>query len=324
MAERPSTLVQGGESGTEERMSNTLKKQLKRKRRAAKVPAKARRATTSGGMSSLASISTLPDRRAMDGVLAQLFGDLGGDGKGDAVDRAQQLMYRAWEARDSKGRVSLARKALAISADCADAYVLLAEHATDLTEARQFYEQGVAAGERALGPDFFEENEGSFWGLLETRPYMRARAALASVLWQQGERDAAVGHYEDLLRLNPNDNQGVRQLLVGYLIELDREHEARQLLQRYKDDGSAWMVYGRALLAFRGGGDSADARRALAKALKANPFVAAYLTGRKRMPLSVPDYHGFGDESEAVAYAFDGADTWRAAPGAIDWLSAST
>lgn len=36
---------------------------------------------------------------------------------------------------------------------------------------------------------------GHFWGILETRFYMRARAGLAEALWELGERDAAIlGH----------------------------------------------------------------------------------------------------------------------------------
>lgn len=96
-----------------------------------------------------------------------------------ALERAQDLMYQAWEATGPM-RVKLARQALEISPDCADAYVLLAEEtARTPEEALDLYTKGVAAGERALGKKYFEENAGHFWGLLETRPYMRARLGLA-------------------------------------------------------------------------------------------------------------------------------------------------
>lgn len=39
---------------------------------------------------------------------------------------------------------------------------------------------------------------------------MRARAALAGTLWRLGRREEAVDHQRELLRLNPNDNQGLR------------------------------------------------------------------------------------------------------------------
>ena len=90
------------------------------------------------------------------------------------LEEAQAVMYRAYEAR-GRQRVKLARKALSISPDCADAYVLLAEEeAQSLEEANAYYEQGVQAGRRALGPEVFQEQAGHFWGIVETRPFMRA------------------------------------------------------------------------------------------------------------------------------------------------------
>ncbi|HEY1561645.1 MAG TPA: hypothetical protein VGF71_12255 [Caulobacteraceae bacterium] len=70
-----------------------------------------------------------------------------------AVDAAQEIMFDAFDCEDSSRRVSLARKAIEISPDCADAYVLLAEEtAKSPEEAAGLYALGVAAGERALGP----------------------------------------------------------------------------------------------------------------------------------------------------------------------------
>jgi hypothetical protein len=48
----------------------------------------------------------------------------------------------------------------------------------------------VAAAEQNLGGSrYFAECRGCFWGLLETRPYMRARAALADAWKQRAEAD---------------------------------------------------------------------------------------------------------------------------------------
>src|SRR5439155_1311392 len=93
---------------------------------------------------------------------------------------------------DDQRRVQLTKEALVIWPDCADAYVLLAEHATSRKEARRLYEQGVAAGEWALGAEAFGRDVGHFWGILETRPYMRARLGLAHALWSAGRREQAV------------------------------------------------------------------------------------------------------------------------------------
>jgi tetratricopeptide (TPR) repeat protein len=236
------------------------------------------------------------------------------------LERAQEIMYDAWAAQGEQ-RLELAQQALAISADCADAYVLLAEDAARTTEeAHALYTKGVAAGERALGPRRFKDLVGSFWGVLETRPYMRARAGLADSLWQLGHRDAAIAHYQDMLRLNPHDNQGIRYILLSCLIQSQRDADARKLLARFPDDPTADWQYSGALLAFRSEGDSAPARAQMIKALQINPFVPLYMTGAKPMPSELPDRVGFGDESEAQVYVAEFGLGWLDTPGAPQWL----
>lgn len=56
--------------------------------------------------------------------------------------RAEDLIYEAWAATAPR-RAVLAREALALWPDCADAYVLLAQAASSLEEARELFEQGV-------------------------------------------------------------------------------------------------------------------------------------------------------------------------------------
>jgi tetratricopeptide (TPR) repeat protein len=183
----------------------------------------------------------LPDRRAMEGAMQQILAGLQGHAPQDTpLAKAQALMYQAFEEPDEQKRLQLAKDALAVSPDCADAYVLLAEHATSRKEALRLYEQGVAAGERALGVEAFQRDAGHFWGLLETRPYMRARLGLAHSLRAAGRRDEAVEHLRDMLRLNPNDNQGVRYTLAGPLLFLDRDDDLDRLLQQYDEPSATW------------------------------------------------------------------------------------
>jgi tetratricopeptide (TPR) repeat protein len=239
----------------------------------------------------------------------------------EALFQVQDLMYEAFDAQGAR-RVALAREALAISPDCADAYLLLAEEtASSAEEASELLAQGVAAGERTLGPAPFEEDVGHFWDLLETRPYMRARAALAETLWALDRREEAVEHQRDLLRLNPNDNQGLRYRQTEWLLWLECYDELDELFAAYDEDAAAAFAYTRALAAFRREGDSAEARRLLEEARELNPHVRAYLSGSKRLPKRLPDYVGFGDDSEAVDYAAGAAALWTSVPGALAWLN---
>jgi tetratricopeptide (TPR) repeat protein len=262
----------------------------------------------------------LPDRRALEGAMQEFVrGETAPD---TPLGKAQALMSRAFKEQDEDRRVRLAREALDICPDCADACVLLAEHARTRKEALHLYEQGAAAGERALGRIAFEQEVGHFWGILETRPYMRARLGLAHALWTAGRRDEAVRHLQDMLRLNPNDNQGVRYTLAGFLLFLDRDDDLDRLLRRYDEESAAW-AYTRALLIFRRQGDMLEARQALKKAKKTNKHVPDYLLGRKFPPPQEPGYYSPGDESEALNYVGSFLAGWKATPGAVAWLRAN-
>jgi tetratricopeptide (TPR) repeat protein len=239
------------------------------------------------------------------------------------LERAQDIAWDAWDAPTRRKRVSLAKRALAISPLCADAYILLAlNEARTLEDELALYRKGVEAGEQALGQTAFREDVGNFWSILETRPYMRARHGLAITLWKLGSYDDAIAHYEALLTLNPDDNQGIRYLLLDCLQILGRDDDAAKLLKRYDDKSSHWF-FAHALANFRRWGDSDKARRALLRARNTNPYVADYLLGRKKLPRSLPGYVSWGGEDEAASYvAHTGAAAWGATPGALAWLDA--
>ena len=235
------------------------------------------------------------------------------------LDDARELAVQAGEALDPRRRVILARRAVETSPDCAEGYIVLAEHAKTRKEALSLYERAVAAAARVLGDEVFEEYKGQFWGLLETRPYMRARLGLAEVLWASGRRAEAAEHLEAMLRLNPNDNQGLRYIQSGWLLNLDRLDDLDDLLGRY-DEGSATWAYTKALVSFRRGGDSAEARKLLAAAKKANKHIPSYLLGRKPMPPEQPAFYSPGDEDDAILYVGHNLSAWKSTPGAIGWV----
>src|SRR5262245_16681076 len=205
------------------------------------------------------------------------------------IERAQDKMYEAWGAAGDE-RVELARQALEISPDCADAYVLLAEETAESVEdALELCRLGMEAGKKALGPEVFEESAGHFWGILATRPYMRAAAGFALACATAGRIDEANSVLEEMQRLNPADNLGLRYAQLILFLTLDRDEEAAALIERYRDDVSADWAYGRALLEFRRGGDSLESRVTLREAFERNPFVPFYLSGLKPIPEDLPE-----------------------------------
>ena len=188
-------------------------------------------------------------------------------------------------------------------------------------EALEFFRKGVEAGKKALGPAGFKTYAGRFWGFLETRPYMRARAGLAATLNALGEVDAAIGHYREMLRLNPNDNQGIRYVLAACLMKRSDTEALKELFKKYDEDGSALWLYSRALVAFREkGGSDVEADEFARNASRANGHLPAVLNGKKASP-STNGYLTMGGEDEAAHYFQEWGFEWITTPGAIDWLT---
>lgn len=278
------------------------------KKRARKLPSKPRKARAA---------AVLPDRRAMEGFLAAIAGRRGDE----ATAKAQDVMYEAWERTTSRSRIALAHKALGISPLCADAYVVLAEEARSIEEARDYYAKGVEAGGLALGPEGFRQYAGHFWGVLETRPYMRARAGLAGTLLKLGDVHGAVSHYRDMLKLNPNDNQGIRYVLAGCLLRQGDDGALKELLASH-EDGSAFWLYTRVLVAFRESGMSDEQAAALVRdAWSANEHVPAILAGTKPPVIRDDGYVTMGGPDEATYYVTECGPAWRRTPGAVAWLT---
>jgi len=235
-------------------------------------------------------------------------------------DEAQELAFDAMEAESDAEAVKLAKRALRKDPDCVDALVVLAE--IESTSQRQLIlrmQKAVAAGERSLGAEFIAENQGHFWGIIETRPFMRALEQLAGLLRSEGINLDAIRHYETMIALNPNDNQGVRDPLLGLYLVVDNLDGARKLLQDYKEDASANFAWCRVLERFVSG-DLPGASAALNKARKANPFVELYLIGRKALPKRPPEMYGMGTQEEAVLCLNNMAAAWAAHEEAAFWV----
>ena len=252
----------------------------------------------------------IPDLPGIYGILLMFAGRF----DVPKLDEAQDVMCLSWEESNPVRRIILVHRALSIFPDCADTYVLLAEEEAD-TKARalEYYQQGVKARERGWGEELFEDNEGLFWSILETRTYMRARNGLAYLLWETGKHEESLSHYQDMIRLNPGDNQEIRYPLVNLLLGLGRYDETLEFLNEYEDDAGSDFLYTRALLKFRRGGATREANQALKEAVEMSPHIPTCLAGQKHVPNWEPDYIEWGGKSEASHYASRHLRHWRRA-----------
>jgi len=241
----------------------------------------------------------------------------------DPRQQAQELAYQAMEAESLYEGLECALLALSLDPQCVDALTLLAYAAsTSRHELIPALRKAVEAGERSLGRQFFRQNRGHFWGIVETRPYMRARFDLACALMQDGFLTEAIAHFESLIELNPNDNQGVRDILMSCYLSIQDLEGTRRLLERYAGDSGAVFAWSRVLERYLAT-DLDGALAALQDARADNPHVQAYLTGAKRLPKDSPSYYTPGEETEAFYCAGCLRKAWLKYPQAVSWLRAA-
>jgi len=238
----------------------------------------------------------------------------------DPKDAAQDLVVRASEARNQKEMLDLLNQALEIDPENIDALTMIAfTTAEDDEDLAKRLEGILKCAESFFGKDYFQENRGHFWGLTETRPYMRTKLHLIETLLDLERIEDAIHHCEEMLLLNPNDNQGVRNILLGLYLEKDLLDSAQKLLKEFKEDSSAAFAWGHVLERFLSR-DEPGALKALKNAHRDNPYVLDYLTGKKKPPRNAPEYYSPGSKEEAYEVLAELGRAIEKHPDFLFWL----
>lgn len=235
-----------------------------------------------------------------------------------AEEQAQELIFEAWELPSAQGKQK-ALEALSLDSGCIEAYEYLGGTTRNIDKAKSYFKTGIAIGRKRFGGDFLKENKGHFWGIFETRPFMRCLQNYADCLYLQGEVEECVSVLEEIIELNPNDNQGIRDQLGLYYLQLNKLEKFRNLNNAYSEDIGAFHNFNMALFIYKSEGRTSKANELLRIGISENEFVVSKLTQHKPIK-SLPDYYGYGDESEALYYASYARPVWMRTLGALAWL----
>ncbi len=238
-------------------------------------------------------------------------------------DRAQDLVYHAMEAPTPEDQVRLLNEALELDPANVDALLMFTSASgIDSTVRIEALKGIVEIGAKRLGKKAFKDFVPYFWGHTDTRPYMRARAALAEELRAAGLLDEAIIEYKEMLRLNENDNQGIRYHLLPCLLALKRMEELQALIDQFPDehDWNVVFAWGRVLAQILTG-ETAAAKKSLAAARKQNPHMQVYVLGHRTLPKRLPYSYSPGSKEEAQCFAQPLIMAWSRHPEAVAWLS---
>ena len=170
-------------------------------------------------------------------------------------------------------------------------------------EALQLRENAVDIGKRYFFEKFSIGRDHLDWGWLENRPFLRVCHGLGLAYLEKGEVNKALSIFNDLLALNPGDNQGIRALITECGFPLNSPEEVLNVCDKYPEEGLAEILYGRPLALFQLG-KREEAEKAMKEAIRLLPLVAKELIKmRHRKPKSaMPGYIKWGGADEAYEY----------------------
>lgn len=237
----------------------------------------------------------------------------------DDLNKAQELADQAFAADDPLEKTRLAHQALEFSDLCADAFVILGAYDAETPEeALAWYEKGVEAGPEAVDDEVAKGAAGKLWEVPETRAYMRARGGLAITLHELGRTDEAIAHAEELLRLNPRDDQNISHFLVHWWVQVGEPGRAATLLDAYEHDGTATWSYGHLLVALAGDSPAEEEYlgQVYREAVKANDLIQEYLLGVREPPVDRDILTA--EHAEAIEYVYRMGPAWSGSPHVLD------
>lgn len=150
---------------------------------------------------------------------------------------------------------------------------------------------------------FTKENIGMFYGLFETRPYIRGLYNKAINLTMDGKIKQALSLCKEILKLNESDNTGVRYLLMAIYAYFEEEKEIIKLYKKYPEE-QLEMLFPLFALYYKQGNDKL-ANEYLDKINKANPSFLKFFKGiisKNDEDDALVGYYIKGGSSEVIMY----------------------
>lgn len=238
----------------------------------------------------------------------------------DRMDESDTLLLKAYKKEHEKEydvALTLAREALRMWPDNIDAKALEIDLAVE-TKVARVKELEKFMNTLKQNPD----NE-------ETRPYMRTKARYVKALISCGMYTKAKNECEEILKIHPNDNQGMRFTLLHLYAYLEDEKAASRLRKQYitKANPQERAIYllPFALLQFKKG-NFQKAKMLLNKLCEDNEEAKTFLKSypesiKENADLVVNGYYRAGDVVSEMYVTLTGYPfAYDATPGFMEWV----
>ena len=240
-------------------------------------------------------------------------------------ETADDYLMLARDAMSKKQELEYVNKALKLEPDNLDAAVMKAElTAKNQEELLMTLQALIKKGTKQMEMGGYFQDKRTIWYELETRPYMRLRYYYMDTLASNNMMKKARAEGEELLKLCPDDNMGVRFDLMHLYAYFEDEQAALALCEKYRKGLGTQMLLPMAVLYYKLG----DLKRSLSylrRLCKANSDAKRFIVAVATYNLeeftdqSYPDSYIVGSMSELLreymnfAYLFEPLDNF------FDW-----
>jgi len=243
-------------------------------------------------------------------------------GPAHAREMARGLVRTALRVRSQAKKSALLRLAVARDPDCPEARIELA----DLDFQAGSFKACLVAYEELADKESsrWHSKKTSWWIDRETRPYLRASYGRAMTQWHLGRFAPAAATLEDLLRLNPGDNQGARFLIPMLHLLAESPERAAAFFAGYsaqypRDFSEPSFLFGWALTCSLEGRE-AEARAKYSEGILKNIYLAPMLLEVDEPPRSLWLPNDRAEPNYAAEFVESYAVLWDKEPGALRLL----
>lgn len=216
-------------------------------------------------------------------------------------DLSREYYYDALEAQTDDEMLELLDKALELNPANYEAKLVIVQQLKHPLLILAEIDEVIEGLKEEIKDLFVEENIGSFYGIWETRPYLRACATKVNALLEMEYLHEAVYHMEEIIRLNESDNLGYRDVLFIAYASFGMRDKHTELAQKYDFPELAHNFSN--LLLYLVEGNTEAAKKEIAKVEKENKYFLKLLVGKLddfEPSKAMEGYYQKGDISEAM------------------------
>lgn len=177
--------------------------------------------------------------------MEQYNSNLPGEITEETAETTDDYLELAQNANSKEQALKFAKKAVQLDQDNLDAKKMVEEITTEHPyEMVGKYQKLIEYGKTVMDKKGYmnEDSIGDYWGISETRPFIRLYSSYLDLLVNCGMMRMATTVGEEIIRYNTNDNLGIRYILMHVYAYLEDEKSMLALYKKYDEHDESQML----------------------------------------------------------------------------------